>query len=121
MRTPGRLRIFAVFGVAAFVAVGCTGGAGGGDKAGGGGEPVVFRLANATAWGTELIFNPADGKWENESGDTGTYQVDGDRFVFDWHSVPGFGYAMTFTFSADKKGNLRLMPVLPMDPRDVFV
>jgi TRAP-type C4-dicarboxylate transport system substrate-binding protein len=62
-----------------------------------------------------------DGKWENETGDTGTYQVDGDRFVFDWRGVPGFGYAMTFTFSADKKGNLRLTPVLPMEPGDVFV
>ena len=62
-----------------------------------------------------------DGKWENESGDTGTYQVDGDRFVFDWRGVPGFGYAMTFTFSADEKGNLRLTPVLPMEPGDVFV
>jgi TRAP-type transport system periplasmic protein len=62
-----------------------------------------------------------DGTWENESGDTGTYEVSGDRFVFDWSGLPGFGYAMTFTFSADEKGNLRLTPVLPMEPGDVFV
>jgi TRAP-type C4-dicarboxylate transport system substrate-binding protein len=61
-----------------------------------------------------------DGKWDNEY-DTGTYEVTGDRFVFDWGGVPGFGYAMTFTFSADEKGNLQLTPVLPMDPGDVFV
>src|SRR5437867_185719 len=47
MRTPARLRTFALIAlVAAIVAAGCTSGAGGGDKAGGAGEPVVLTMAS---------------------------------------------------------------------------
>jgi TRAP-type C4-dicarboxylate transport system substrate-binding protein len=42
--------IAALFLLGAFVATGCTSGAGGGDKAGGGGEPVVLKLAEGGSW-----------------------------------------------------------------------
>jgi TRAP-type C4-dicarboxylate transport system substrate-binding protein len=59
MRARTRLRTFALVGVVAILAAACTGGAGGRDKAGGAGEPDVFRMANASEWDTELIFTPA--------------------------------------------------------------
>jgi hypothetical protein len=45
MRARRRLRTFTLVAVVAFVAAGCSGGSGSRDKAGGGGEPVVLRLA----------------------------------------------------------------------------
>jgi hypothetical protein len=50
--------------------------------------------------------------------DTGTYTVSGNRIVFDW---PRVGYALTFTFSMDHEGNLKVRPVEPMDAGDKFV
>jgi TRAP-type C4-dicarboxylate transport system substrate-binding protein len=50
-------------------------------------------------------------------GQGATYSVDGDRITF---NAPEYGYSMTFTFSADDKGNLDLTPVLPMDKGDAF-
>jgi TRAP-type transport system periplasmic protein len=50
-------------------------------------------------------------------GQGATYSVDGDRITFD---APEYGYSMTFTFSADEKGNLDLTPVPPMDRGDAF-
>ncbi len=50
-------------------------------------------------------------------GQGATYSVTGDRITFD---APEYGYSMTFTFSADDKGNLDLTPVLPMDKGDAF-
>jgi TRAP-type C4-dicarboxylate transport system substrate-binding protein len=51
--------MLALVGIAAIMAAACTGGTGGGDKAGGPGDPLVFRMANASEWDTELIFTPA--------------------------------------------------------------
>ncbi len=50
-------------------------------------------------------------------GQGATYSVDGDRIRYD---APEYGYSMTFTFSADGKGNLHLTPVPPMDKGDAF-
>jgi TRAP-type transport system periplasmic protein len=49
MRARGRQRAFALVGLAAIVAAGCSGGAGAGDKAGGPGEPIVLTMAEGTA------------------------------------------------------------------------
>jgi len=62
-----------------------------------------------------------DGEWsmkETATSDTGsgTYTVKGDRIIFDWNSSQ-----LTFTYSADAQGNLRLRPVEPMDAGDRFV
>ena len=59
-----------------------------------------------------------DGRYSNPSGLSGTYSVDGNRITFD---VPDFGYALSFTFTVDEAGNLRLRPVPPMDRGDRFV
>jgi len=50
-------------------------------------------------------------------GQGASYSVNDDRITFD---APEYGYSMTFTFSADDKGNLDLTPVLPMDKGDAF-
>jgi TRAP-type transport system periplasmic protein len=50
-------------------------------------------------------------------GQSATYSVIGDRITF---SSPEYGHSLTFTFSADDKGNLRLTPVPPMDRGDAF-
>ncbi len=47
MRGRARLATVAIAVIAAVVAGGCSGGGGSGDKAGGAGEPVVLRMANA--------------------------------------------------------------------------
>jgi hypothetical protein len=50
-------------------------------------------------------------------GQGSTYAVNDDRITFD---SPEYGYSLTFTFSADDKGNLHLTPVPPMDKGDAF-
>jgi TRAP-type transport system periplasmic protein len=50
-------------------------------------------------------------------GQGSTYAVNDDRITFD---SPEYGYSLTFTFSADDKGNLHLTPVPPMDTGDAF-
>jgi TRAP-type transport system periplasmic protein len=53
MKPRGQLA--ALFLLGALVTTGCTSGSGGGDKAGGGGEPVVLKLAEGGAYiGTDL-------------------------------------------------------------------
>ena len=60
-----------------------------------------------------------DGQVEGGCFDEGaTYWVAGDRITF---NAPAYGYTMTFSFSADAKGNLNLTPVEPMDRGDAFV
>jgi TRAP-type C4-dicarboxylate transport system substrate-binding protein len=58
-----------------------------------------------------------DGQAEGGCFEYATYSVTGNRIMFD---VPGFGSTLTFTFTVDKKGNLHLTPVQPMDPGDVL-
>ena len=62
-----------------------------------------------------------DSRWllgENDPHYSGTFQVKGDRLIFDW---PGEGYALTVTFKRHRDGSLDLDPVLPMDRGDRFV
>jgi len=47
MRGRARLATVALAVIAAVVVGGCSGGGAAGDKAGGAGEPVVLRMANA--------------------------------------------------------------------------
>ncbi|TMK96602.1 MAG: hypothetical protein E6G40_10985, partial [Actinobacteria bacterium] len=49
IRKRTRFSMLAFLGMAAIAAAACTGGAGSGDKAGGGGEPAVLRLAEGAA------------------------------------------------------------------------
>ena len=60
-----------------------------------------------------------NGHMDNGPGEKGTtYTVNGDRITFD---IPAWGSSLTFTFSADGKGNLHLTPVPPMDKGDQFI
>jgi TRAP-type C4-dicarboxylate transport system substrate-binding protein len=61
-----------------------------------------------------------DGRWllAGDDRDSGTFEVRGDRLVFDW---PRVGYALTFTFKRAGHGSLDLEPVKPMDLGDQFV
>jgi TRAP-type C4-dicarboxylate transport system substrate-binding protein len=56
MWAQGRLSTFALAAAGAILAAGCTGGAALGDKAGGGGGPVVLRMAST---GTNSGYSPA--------------------------------------------------------------
>jgi TRAP-type C4-dicarboxylate transport system substrate-binding protein len=64
-----------------------------------------------------------DGKWllgeagsaDTDGRDTGTYEIAGNRIVFDW---PATGSTLTFTFTRHARGSLDLKPVLPMDRGD---
>jgi len=66
-----------------------------------------------------------DGTWtltHTEAGQTLTdatgspYSISRDRITFTWE-----GYDLTFTFSVDDEGNLKVRPVEPMDAGDKFV
>jgi len=59
-----------------------------------------------------------NGRYSNPGGLAGIYSLDGNRIIFD---VPAFGYDLTFRFSVDGDGNLRLRPVPPMNRGDRFV
>ena len=59
-----------------------------------------------------------DGKWFDNGGDAGTYTVAGNRLVLHWPSVNTF---LTFTFTVERDGSLKVAPVSPMDPGDAFV
>jgi TRAP-type C4-dicarboxylate transport system substrate-binding protein len=63
-----------------------------------------------------------DGKWllgqpgsEPDAHDSGTYEITGNRIVFDW---PATGSTLTFAFTRHDNGDLDLKPVLPMDRGD---
>ncbi len=61
-----------------------------------------------------------DGRWlggETEGGSTGTYEIAGDRIVFDW---PEEASTYMFTFKRQANGDLDLEPVGTMDPGDRF-
>jgi hypothetical protein len=61
-----------------------------------------------------------DGRWQlaGDDRDNGTFEVLGDRLVFDW---PRVGYALTFKFKRASDGSLDLDPVKPMDLGDQYV
>jgi TRAP-type C4-dicarboxylate transport system substrate-binding protein len=61
-----------------------------------------------------------DGKWQLLVGerDHGTYRIDGERITFIWPRVDD---VLSFRFTRDRDGTLRLNPVLPMDRGDQFV
>jgi TRAP-type C4-dicarboxylate transport system substrate-binding protein len=66
-----------------------------------------------------------DGRWLMEEPGHGdpdaahwaTYEIVGDRIVFDWPQVAS---TLTFTFKRHSNGDLALNPVLPMDGGDRF-
>jgi TRAP-type transport system periplasmic protein len=77
-----------------------------------GGEANLDEFPNVTT--VKLEDGQVDGGC---FGQGATYSLDDDRITFD---APEYGYSMTFTFSADDKGNLDLTPVPPMDKGDAF-
>jgi hypothetical protein len=64
-----------------------------------------------------------DGHWTqsqtaSDAGiETGTYQVTGDRILFDWDTGP----KLSFTYTANSHGDLTLKPIQPMEAGDAFV
>ncbi len=94
---------------------------------------VLFKRADALAFGPPAT-NPEndhypgvdtrilrDGKWLSPSDRPrvhATYTIAGNRITF---VSPQYGSVETFTFSLDRKGTLRLIPVLPMDRGDQWV
>jgi hypothetical protein len=75
-------------------------------------------LAQLPRVGTRIL---KDGTWVGdpgyEYGDNGTYIVQGDQITFRGSTPP----PLTFTFSADAKGNLTLSPVQPMSVDDAYI
>ena len=75
-------------------------------------------LATLPRVGTRIL---KDGTWVGDpgsvNGDNGTYAVDGNRVAF--RSVGGDLY--TFTYTADAKGDLTLVPVQPIRPEDAYI
>jgi TRAP-type transport system periplasmic protein len=57
-----------------------------------------------------------DGKWLMGETDSGTYEIVGDRLVFDW-----FGEILTFKFARDGDGTIQLEPLPPMNRGDAVV
>jgi TRAP-type C4-dicarboxylate transport system substrate-binding protein len=74
-RTPSRLRTLALVGVAAILATSCTAGSEAGDKAGGGGAPVVLTMASGYE---SLLFEPAVADFVTRVGElsNGTVRID---------------------------------------------
>jgi TRAP-type C4-dicarboxylate transport system substrate-binding protein len=94
MTARTRLRTFACLGVAAIVAAGCTGGAGGGDKAGGAGEPIVLTMANgygsSPSTTDPLQYEPAVAYFVSRVGELSGGEVR-IQVVDDWgNQQPGF-------------------------------
>ena len=60
------------------------------------------------------------GRWllGSDAHYSGTFEVRGNRFVFDW---PSEGYTLTIAFRRHANGSLDVKPVLPMDHGDQFV
>jgi hypothetical protein len=65
----------------------------------------------------------AHGRWTlrqtvSDEVDGGTYQLVGDRIEFTWDTV---GDVLRFSFTVDDAGNVRLVPVQPMNAGDAFI
>lgn len=58
------------------------------------------------------------GKWLLQGGATGTYQIIGNRLIFDWPQVAS---TLTLQFARRDNGDLDVKPVLPMDRGDRWV
>jgi len=58
------------------------------------------------------------GKWLLQGGATGTYQIIGNRLIFDWPQVAS---TLTLQFARRDNGDLGVKPVLPMDRGDRWV
>ena len=61
-----------------------------------------------------------DGRWllGGADQDLGTFEVRGDRIVFDWPRVDS---VLTFTYVRHDDGTLDITPVLPMDQGDQYI
>jgi TRAP-type C4-dicarboxylate transport system substrate-binding protein len=80
---------------------------------------VAVGLPNDPDIGMVMTMTLRDGKWlggETDGGSTGTYEIVGDRIVFE---LPG-ERPNTFTFRRHANGDLDIRPVLPMDRGDRF-
>ena len=81
--------------------------------------------ANDPDIGTVSQITLRDGKWglqeagpgDPDAADSGTYEIKGNRVIFDWPQVAS---TLTFTFTRHASGDLDIKPVLPMDPGDRF-
>ncbi len=67
--------------------------------------------------GEVMTMTLRDGKWSGGGGASGTYEIVGNRIVFDW---PQLATTLTFTFTRHANGDLDIRPVLPMDRGDQF-
>ena len=70
--------------------------------------------------GSIVTMTLRDGRWLLGSDEhySGTFEVKGNRLVFDW---PSEASVLTFTFKRDKGDALDVRPVLPMERGDQFV
>jgi hypothetical protein len=61
-----------------------------------------------------------DGTWllGRSDPDRGSFTVRGNRLVFKW---PAYASVLTFTFTRERDGTLRLKPVPPMEAGHRFV
>jgi len=94
------LRTIGLVGVVSLVAAGCTGGAAGGDKAGGGGEPIVLRMANGYGY---LDGEPAVAYFVERVGELSNGRIHVE-VVDDWvkDSAPGFEQQIVKDVAAGK-------------------
>jgi hypothetical protein len=81
-------------------------------------DTTPAAIAQLPRVGTRIL---KDGTWVGdpgyENGDNGTYIVQGNQITFRGSTPP----PLTFTFSADAKGNLTLSPVQPMSADDAYI
>ena len=72
------------------------------------------------SYGDVVTMTLRDGRWllGGADQDLGTFEVRGDRIVFDWPRVDS---VLTFTYVRHDDGTLDITPVLPMDQGDQYV
>jgi TRAP-type transport system periplasmic protein len=81
------------------------------------------KAAAATDYPITFTTKLEDGHWTQSQSasdagiETGTYQVTGDRILFDWDTGP----KLSFTYTANGHGDLTLKPIQPMEAGDAFV
>ena len=80
--------------------------------------PPAYDPGNRTTFPEVHGIVLGGGRWRTDGGETGTYRMSGSQISFDW---PAERYTLTFAFTRDRDGTLRLTPVLPMDRGDQWV
>lgn len=74
-------------------------------------EAIAAGAGDDPDYPTTVTLWLEDGTFTNETGESGTYRVDGDSFYSQWSD-----FLLVFTFTRDDQGNLTMEPVMPMDP-----